>query len=66
MKICYEVSLLKLLGSQINCLYREAFCIFVTELCSHMCTTADINLTTFMEIHSSQWKDVHTRNTIKE
>ena len=37
---------------------------FVTELCSYMCTTVDINSTTFMEIHLSQWKEVH--NTIKE
>jgi len=37
---------------------------FVTELCSYMCTTADINLTTFMEIHPSQWKEVN--NTINE
>jgi hypothetical protein len=29
-----------------------------------MCTTADINLTIFMEIHPSQWKEAH--NTIKE
>jgi hypothetical protein len=37
---------------------------FVRELCSYMCTTADINLTTFMEIHHSQWKEVH--NIMKE
>jgi hypothetical protein len=37
---------------------------FATELCSYMYTTADINLTTFEEIHTSQWKEVH--NTIKE
>jgi len=37
---------------------------FVTELCSYMYTTADINLTTFMEIHPSQWKEIH--NVIKE